>query len=72
MKELKPCPFCGGEAEIVKQVDTPFYGVGCKDGWCIGAGTKHENYIGYDKAAKAWNTRTVKVDVTRFCEVSGL
>ena len=34
--ELKPCPFCGGEAELCTKVDDGIaeYWVRCKDGGC--------------------------------------
>lgn len=62
--ELKPCPFCGGDAEMidVKAYISPkkrtIYRVECKKGIeCPGMpGTR-----GYDterEAAAAWNTRT--------------
>ena len=70
-ENIKLCPFCGGEAETVEH-DNGFYGCGCKDGWCNGSAVKDAYYISEDRAVAAWNKRTVKVDVTRFCEVSGL
>ena len=59
---LKPCPFCGGDAEVF-QVSTPTYEefvVTCKNRNCCAF------YIGYgdvglypteQKAIEAWNTR---------------
>lgn len=66
--ELKPCPFCGGEAEMidVKAYISPrkrtIYRVECKKGIeCPGMpGT-----CGYDterEAAAAWNTRAYEED----------
>lgn len=54
MAELKPCPFCGGEAEIVE--NDCFVDVCCKNlrcrGWasCLEYKTKKE-------AIEAWNRR---------------
>ena len=52
MEELKPCPFCGGEAELI---DGPFHSWQVECGTCY-AKTNHSN----DSAAEvvtAWNTR---------------
>ena len=53
--ELKPCPFCGGEAEI----DVSPHGhsvVSCKDVWCRGHADcwTHDNI---KEAVEAWNRR---------------
>lgn len=52
---LKPCPFCGGEAEIVEQKHreyaSTFY-VRCK-GYCI----KQHDFRDKERAVEAWNTR---------------
>ena len=60
MDKLKPCPFCGGEAELFKdQHDTLKIGydyfVWCCDVECNG-GT--DEYTKSDLAIKKWNTRT--------------
>jgi Lar family restriction alleviation protein len=56
-EELKPCPFCGGEAEIkkTKQCWTEAYSVVCKDKGCRGHAVKPLR----DKEAAivAWNRR---------------
>jgi len=57
-ENIAPCPFCGGKAQTV-ELDDGFYGIGCADGWCIGAGTKHERYISEEHAIVAWNKREV-------------
>jgi hypothetical protein len=59
---LKPCPFCGGKADITEQDydgDFTYCEVGCKaskESECnsmpIASG------LNYQEAAKAWNTRT--------------
>ena len=58
MNELKPCPFCGGEAILVELTPTPYndqlltyYSVGCID---CGIGF-YENTE--DEAIAAWNRR---------------
>lgn len=58
--ELKPCPFCGGEAEFIQDRVLGLYAVWCKKckcqttyqfDFCKGLGvSKH-------KAAEAWNNR---------------
>ena len=52
--ELLPCPFCGGEAEIVER--GLLFIARCADGWCIGGGVS-STYTDAESAAKAWNTR---------------
>ena len=60
MAELKPCPFCGGRAELrevtLKFPDREWYGVRCRNYNCTA------NFINleYDlptKAIEAWNRR---------------
>lgn len=48
--KLKPCPFCGGEAEIIDVYGE--YGVMCKE---CNAGTESAGTM--DDAAKIWNER---------------
>ena len=48
MSELKPCPFCGGEAELDEYCGK--YVVFCKNASCSWRKTKAE-------AIEAWNTR---------------
>ena len=52
INELKPCPFCGGEAEFNKWPHkNPYYYIKCKNN-C------HENaYPTKEEAIQAWNTR---------------
>lgn len=60
MSELKPCPFCGGEAELVYSEpgheDRIWCIVRCKDWNCPG---EHLNewYATDDDAIGKWNTR---------------
>ena len=55
--ELKPCPFCGSEAEIktCNQCLAKAYSVVCKDKHCRGRGKKPVIDIG--KAIENWNRR---------------
>ena len=66
MTEIKPCPFCGGEANVVELNDfvCDRFTVNCKDSKCIGF------YIGYineglfsskEEAIEAWNRRVYNV-----------
>lgn len=61
MSERKPCPFCGGEAEVKKSVfgDNRGYAfISCKS---CGASSKNFNmsldYCAVEEATKAWNRR---------------
>lgn len=58
MADLKPCPFCGGEAEIVKAhsntTEYP-YVVVCKNDLCNASVGKFST--SREKAIEAWNTR---------------
>lgn len=51
--DLKPCPFCGGEAHLSNWSDGAYV-------WCE-CGVKTEVYLHsgcVDKAVEAWNRRT--------------
>ena len=55
MDNLKPCPFCGGKAEIIKTHlfgKTVGYMAGCKNCWC-----ELRIYTSKQNAVKAWNRR---------------
>lgn len=58
--ELKPCPFCGGEAEIAQ-----YYNI-TEDTYCICAGCTQcgatVEETDDDHASELWNRRTVNVD----------
>ena len=56
--ELKPCPFCGGEAKILEN-GFGFFDVSCKKLSCRGY-TKFLHYTNKEKAISKWNTRTPK------------
>ena len=53
---LKPCPFCGGEANVIEHrfhgLDSS-YGVRCKE--C--KAETHQFYESEEKAIEAWNRR---------------
>lgn len=51
MDELKPCPFCGGEAAFISDTRT----IKCK--CCGGAFICTNPLIGYSEVAQAWNRR---------------
>lgn len=55
--DLKPCPFCGGEAQVIgKQYEGKFC-VGCSDDTCMGFSGLGWLYDSEDGAAAAWNRR---------------
>lgn len=77
MPELKPCPFCGGEAHVVEGMYSSYqegYAVRCRHcALTLGAsgrlGECYEWSCCYEteaEAIEAWNTRAVEV-----CEVVG-
>ena len=63
MRELLPCPFCGGEAEMRQLISFDetdgrdgLYSVGCYTDKCIGEYAN--NFYFYEaEAVEAWNTR---------------
>lgn len=64
-EELKPCPFCGGEAAIYEPITTRFWFVRCSNGdTCSTCGPDRGTR---SEAIEAWNTRaerTCKIDGT--------
>ena len=50
MSDIKPCPFCGGKAEI--RFGGPYSIVRCS-----GCGVKTDPFISDEDAIDAWNTR---------------
>ena len=62
MAELKPCPFCGGKAEV----DTPTYWDGAKGRKtyaisCKSCRCRTPDYMGLVGAIEAWNRRAEDV-----------
>jgi C4-type Zn-finger protein len=68
MDELKPCPFCGGEAKLSKRdvepQGDPWYGSKvelfpeCQNCACVKFDKYwHEGFSDRDEAITAWNTR---------------
>ncbi len=53
-KELLPCPFCGGEASMVRGTFTKTIGSVI----CTKCGISTQVYVTDEDAIKAWNTRT--------------
>ena len=58
MAELKPCPFCGGEADMTKRKTAiaTFYRVFCANYDCKVKPSAPERWI-KDDAIEAWNRR---------------
>ena len=60
MNELKPCPFCGGEAEIFEdyEIITKYVTVRCSKCFAkIQNVTASIYFCAEDKAIEMWNTR---------------
>lgn len=59
MNELKPCPFCGGEAKIYEYKDVEFlvHNADCNTVQCktCGCGTSYEPTA--ERAIETWNVR---------------
>ena len=51
--KLKPCPFCGGEAEVIAHNKFQFYKVVCKH--CKAQG--YQFFPNEEQATEAWNRR---------------
>lgn len=63
MAELKPCPFCGGEATLTKEYGRFF--VSCENDNCsVGVETTLWVSGTMDGAIKAWNRRAEDGDQT--------
>lgn len=67
--ELKPCPFCGGKAEIKTDTRFPRYGkyadqavtayeVCCTNTECIIYNADNKYFLSAEEAVKAWNNRS--------------
>lgn len=59
--ELKPCPFCGGKAEILKMASfgKELFTVSCCTGGCM---ANISWVVGKTTAIAAWNRRTESED----------
>ena len=55
--ELKPCPFCGGEANLVEDPHNWVWSIGCSNDKCLGFSGLGWTYTSEREAAEAWNTR---------------
>ena len=57
MTELKPCPFCGSEAELNEsESGLPIFSIWCKNENCI-AGAVQVKDFNKERLVNAWNTR---------------
>lgn len=56
MMELKPCPFCGGEA-ILRNFDGADYKCECTNNFCQASYMIGMNYDTEEDAIEAWNRR---------------
>lgn len=66
MNELKPCPFCGGDAEL-RETSSHDYFIRCTNKQCASRTRNyHENKNG---AISAWNTRyETGEEIVRCCD----
>lgn len=53
--ELKPCPFCGGVAHLIRNWDSPFIAIKCEDCDC-----KTSLCYNDKNAIRIWNNRVSK------------
>lgn len=58
MEELKPCPFCGGEALSWPAYDPGWWQVGCSNDECV-LFCYTPSCVSVEEAACIWNTRNV-------------
>ena len=65
MRELKPCPFCGGEAVIRVNMGNEYICPIHKRGCVIEPNTWLQSSLPINKQIKAWNTRTPQNDEVR-------
>lgn len=56
-EELKPCPFCGGDARIIAKPYEPKVCVGCDDDTCLGFSGLGWLYDSEKEATEDWNRR---------------
>lgn len=62
--DLKPCPFCGEEAEVEETIfgDVAVFSVGCLTEDCFG----YQSFVTFPlmkAAVEAWNTRPIEDDL---------
>lgn len=75
MEELKPCPFCGGEASVIGKPHETKFCVGCGDDTCLGFSGLGWLYGTEEDAAAAWNRRAERTcrmkpsDIADYCSV---
>ena len=63
MADLKFCPFCGGEANVIDHHnDDGSVSVGCNNDTCLGFSGLGWLYKTEAEAIEAWNTRTAATD----------
>jgi len=59
-EELKPCPFCGGEAKLISHTSTT---VQCQNDQCIGDPSPFNGALHRSDAITTWNTRAADAEL---------
>lgn len=67
MSELLPCPFCGGEADVIDYDDECWVAHQCANGTAV----ETDSYETVNEAIAAWNTR-VERTCSVVCIIDGL
>ena len=64
-EELKPCPFCGGEAKLTDLTQAPESWVECTE-----CGARTRFFSNSEEAADAWNARQVESELLKKYEAA--
>lgn len=62
MSKLLPCPFCGGEARVGRNIFSGLFHAGCSNDECLGFSGLGWTYKKEEEAIEAWNRRANECD----------